>query len=137
MTRSDTRGERVLAKPLRWYLKLLAVLTIVSCVAQLAFPAEFGAVSAWGVARGWQREIAFWNLAMYVLIARTLRANDAVAARSVTIALVVLQLLAASNHAVAAMHDRARLNAMMCAVNYGCVAFGAFALRTPGAATRG
>jgi KinB signaling pathway activation protein len=103
-----------MAKPLRWYLKLLAVLTIVSCVAQLAFPAELGAVSGWGVARGWQREIAFWNLAMYVLIARTLRANDA----------------------VAAMHDRARLNAMMCAVNYGCVAFGAFALRTPGAATR-
>jgi hypothetical protein len=124
-----------MAKPLRSYLKLLAVLTIVSCVAQLAFPAELGAVSAWGVARGWQHEIAFWNIAMYVVIARTLRANDAVAARTVTIALVVLQLLAATNHGVAAMHDRAPLNAMMCVVNYGCVAFGAFALRTPAAAT--
>ena len=116
-------------KPLRWYLRLLAGLTIISCIGQLGIPAELGAASAWGVAPGWQREIAFWNVAMYIVIARTLRANDAVGGRTVAIALVVLQLLAATNHAAAAIQSRPLLNATMCAVNYGCVVFGTLALR--------
>jgi hypothetical protein len=64
-----------MAKPLRWYLRLLADLTIISGLGQLGLPAELGAASAWGVARGWQREIASWDLAMYIVIARTLRAT--------------------------------------------------------------
>ena len=67
-----------MAKPLRWYLRLLAGLTLISGLAQLGFPGELGAASAWGVAPGWQREIGFWALAMYIVIAQTLRANDAV-----------------------------------------------------------
>ena len=118
-----------MATPLRWYLRLLAGLTIISCLGQLGLPAQLGASSAWGVAPGWQREIAFWNLATYIVIARTLRANDAVGGRTVAIALVALQLLAATNHAVAAIQSHAMLNAIMCAVNYGCVVFGTFALR--------
>jgi hypothetical protein len=59
----------------------------------------------------------------------TLQANDAVAGRTVAIALVVLQLLAATNHAVAAIQSHAMLNAIMSVVNYGCVVFGIFALR--------
>ena len=115
--------------PLRWYLRLLAGLTIISCLGQLGLPAELGAGSAWGVAPGWQREIAFWNLATYIVIARTLRANDAVGGRTVAIALVALQLLAATNHAAAAIQSHAMLNAIMSAVNYGCVVFGTLALR--------
>ena len=118
-----------MAKPLRRYLRLLAGLTIISCLGQAGFPAELGAASAWGVAPGWQREIAFWNLAMYIVIARTLRANDAVGGRTVAIALVVLQLLVATNHAAAAIQSHPTLNAVMCAVNYGCVGFGTLALR--------
>jgi hypothetical protein len=44
---------------LRWYLRVLAGLTIISCLGQLGLPAQLGAASAWGVAPGWQREIAF------------------------------------------------------------------------------
>ena len=44
-------------------------------------------------------------------------------------ALVVLQLLAATNHAAAAIQSRALLNTIMCVVNYGCVVFGVVALR--------
>src|SRR5262245_36823475 len=109
---------------LRWYLRLLAGLTIISCLGQLALPAQLGIASAWGVAPGWQREIAFWDLAMYVVIVRTLRTNDAVSGRTVAIALVVLQLLVATNHAAAAMQGQAMLNAIMAVVNYGCVVFG-------------
>jgi KinB signaling pathway activation protein len=118
-----------MAKALRWYLRLLAGLTVISCLGQLALPAELGAASAWGVAPGWQREIAFWDLAMYIVIARTLRANDAVGGRTVAIALVVLQLLVATNHAAAAIQSRPMLNTVMCAINYGCVVLGTLALR--------
>jgi hypothetical protein len=118
-----------MTKPLRWYLRLLAALTIISCLGQLGLPARLGAASAWGVAPGWQREIAFWNVAMYIVIARTVRANDAVAGRTVALGLVALQLMAATNHAVAAIQSLAALNTIMAAVNYACVALGAFALR--------
>ena len=117
--------------PLRWYLRLLAGLTILSCLGQLGLPAELGAASAWGTARGWQREIALWNVGVYIMIARALRANDAVGGRTVAIGLVVLQLLAATNHAVAALQTHAVLNTVMGAVNYACVIFGLLALRAP------
>ena len=118
-----------MTKPLRWYLRLLASLTIVSGFGQLGLPGELGIASAWGVAPGWQREIAFWNMAMFIVITGTLRANDRTGGRTVAIALVVLQLLAATNHAVAAIRGHAMLNAIMAAVNYGCVVFGIVALR--------
>src|SRR5437667_1476139 len=108
-----------MTKTLRWYLRVLAGLTMISCLGQLGLPVELGAASAWGVAPGWQREIAFWDLAMYMVIAGTLRASDAVAARTVATALVVLQFLVATNHAAAAIEGHAMLNAIMCAVNYG------------------
>src|SRR5216117_2763915 len=101
-----------MTKMLRWYLRLLAGLTIISGLGQLGLPAQLGAASAWGVAPGWQREIGFWDLAMYIVIAR-----------------VGLQLLVATNHLAAAIQGHSTLNAIMCAVNYGCVVFGVVALR--------
>src|SRR5215470_10005902 len=114
---------------LRWYLRLLAGLTILSCLGQLGLPAQLGAASAWGVAPGWQREIAFWDLAMYIVIVRTLRANDAVGSRTVALALTALQLLVGTNHVAAAIQSPAMLNVIMGAVNYGCVIFAILALR--------
>ena len=118
-----------MAKPLQWYLKLLVCLTVLSFLGQIALPTKLGAGSAWGVAPGWQREIAFWNLAIYIVIAQALRVDDAVSGRAVAIALVTLQLLVATNHAEAAIASHAMLNVVMSAVNYSCAAFGILALR--------
>ena len=118
-----------MTKGLRWYLRLFAALTIISSLGHLGLPAQLGAASAWGIAPGWQREIAFWALAMYIVIARTLRANDAAGSRTVAIALVVLQLLFATNHAAAAIQSHATLNTLMAAINGGCVVFGTLVLR--------
>lgn len=118
-----------MSTPLRRYLRLLGALTLLSGVGQLVFPAEVAGDSAWGLAPGWQREIAFWNLAVCLIIARTLRANDAVGSRNIAIGLIVLQFMVASNHAVAAMQSHTVLNAIMSVVNYACVVFGAVALR--------
>jgi hypothetical protein len=74
-------------------------------------------------------EIAFWNLAIYIVIAQALRADDPVSGRAVAIALVTLQLLVATNHAEAAIASHAMLNVVMSAINYSCAAFGILALR--------
>ena len=127
-----------MSEPLRWYLRVLAALTLISCLGQLALPAKLGAASAWGTAFGWQREIGFWGLAMYILIIRTLRANDPMAGRSVAMALVTLQFFVAANHIAATIQRHALLSAIMSAVNCGCVLFGAWVLRvkpTPSART--
>jgi len=116
-------------KALLWYLRLLAGLTAVSCLGQLGLPGDLGAASAWGIATGWQREIGFWNLAMFIVIVGTIRANDAGGGRTVAIALIVLQLLVGTNHALAAIEHGQMLNVIMCVVNFGCVAFGVAALR--------
>src|SRR5437763_5662082 len=115
-----------MTKQLRAYLRLLAGLIMISCLGQLAFPARVAAACAWGNAPGWQREIGFWNVAMYIAIARTLRANDAAGGRTVAIALVVLQLLAATNHAAgdpepdAAEHDHVSGQLRLCGVRHAC-----------------
>ena len=117
-----------MSEPLRWYLRVLAALTLISGLGQLALPAKLGAASAWGTAFGWQREIGFWGVAMYILITRTLRADNPMAGRSVAIALVTLQFFVAANHIAATIQSHALLNGIMGAVNCGCVLFGALAL---------
>jgi KinB signaling pathway activation protein len=115
---------------LRWYLRLLAGLTLISGLGQLTLPARLGTASAWGVAPGWQREIAFWDLAMCIVIAGTLRTNDAVSGRTGATALVVLQLLVATNHFAGAIGGHGPLNAIMAALNSACVVVGIFAIRS-------
>src|SRR5438876_11227204 len=100
-----------MTKMLRWYLRLLAGLTIISCLGQLGLPSQLGAASAWGVAPGWQLEIAVWDLATYVVIARTLRANDAVGGGTVATAPVVLELVVGTTHAAAPIRIHPLANA--------------------------
>jgi len=116
------------ARLLRSYLTVLAVLTALSALAQLFFPEQVGATSPWGVAPGWQREIGLWNVAMYVMIVRTIRHGDKAAQRTIAIGLVMLQFLIATNHVAAIRHANAELNAVMAVVNYLCVALGLAAL---------
>lgn len=112
----------------RAYLRLMAALTALSCLGLLIIPAQLGALSSWGAA-GWQREIALWNLAMYILIARTLRRRDPAAERLLAAALVVLNLLVAANHFATIVYGPiAPLNAIAGAVNAAAGTIGAIAL---------
>jgi KinB signaling pathway activation protein len=124
---------------LRAYLRLLAVLTIVSGVGLLVMPAQLGAMTPWGAAPGWQREIAFWNLATYIVIVRTLRRGDVGAMRLLVAGLVVLNLLVAANHfATLLASGGAPLNAVAGAINAGSGILGLIALwKARGAAATG
>jgi hypothetical protein len=86
-------------------------------------------MSPWGAAPGWQREIAFWNLSMYIVIVRTLRRADPVASRLLVTALVVLNFLVAANHfATILQGSHGLLNTIAGAVNATSGTFGAIAL---------
>jgi KinB signaling pathway activation protein len=118
-----------MGKLLRAYLRLLAVLTALSCLGLLFLRTELGAGTPWATAPGWQREIAFWNLSMYIVIVRTLRRGDAAAARLLVTALVVLNFLVGANHFAAVMQGSgALLNTIAGAINIGSGTFGLVAL---------
>jgi len=114
---------------LRMYLRLLAFFFAVSFLGLLLLPKELGARTLWGAAAGWQREIAFWNLSIYIVIVGTLRRGDAVAARLLVTALVLLNFLFAANHFAAVMQGPgAPLNTIAGALNVGCGALGSVGL---------
>ena len=113
----------------RAYLRLLAVLMAMSCLGLVFLPTELGGRTPWGAAPGWQREIAFWNLSMYIVIVRTIRRADAVSARLLVTALVVLNFLVAANHFATVMQGSgALLNAIAGVVNVGSGTLGLVAL---------
>jgi hypothetical protein len=111
---------------LRVYLRLLAVFTMLAAIGHLAFPMRVGFASAWGFSPGWQREIGFWDLAMFIIIVRTLRLNDLSGGRTVAIGLVVLQILAGVNHMLA----HSTLNLVLAVLNIFCIGLGIAALVT-------
>ena len=58
-----------------------------------------------------------------------MRRVAALVGRRLAIALVVLQLMVATNPVAAAVQSHPALNTIMAVANYGCVLFGAVALR--------
>lgn len=103
----------------RTYLRLLAVFMAVSCLGLLFLPRVLGARTPWGAAPGWQREIAFWNVSMYIVIVGTIRRADRASSRLLVAALVVLNCLVAANHFAAVMQGGALLNFLAGAANVG------------------
>jgi hypothetical protein len=86
-------------------------------------------MTPWGAAPGWQREIAFWNLATYIVIVRTLRRGDAGAMRLLVAALVALNFLVAANHLVTIVASGAApLNVVAGAINAASGILGLIAL---------
>lgn len=87
-----------MTRMMRIYLILTAGALAAAFVAQ-AFRPDIGlAGTVWGMAPGWQREIAFWNVGMIVIILGVLWKGEMAAARLITRGLIVLSVLLAANH---------------------------------------
>lgn len=74
----------------------------IACVAQLVLPSRVAAGSDWGLAVGWQREVAAWNFALCVAILRVLFLRDEASQILLGQIIVVLAALLGANHVVAA-----------------------------------
>lgn len=88
-------------KVLRWYLWLAGLAMAAAFVGQAFIPEAVSHGTTWGAAPGWQREIAFWNVAMMTAITMALRSRSDELARVVATSVVVLGVALGTNHAAA------------------------------------
>jgi len=91
---------------LELYVGVVGVLMLVASVEQTFLTRFIARASIWGHAPGWQREIAFWNVAMVTVIGGVLWTRDATAARIATAAIVVLTVFLGTNHLLAFRSQR-------------------------------
>lgn len=100
-----------------------------SFIIQTIFQRWFAKNSYWGANKGWQNEIAIWNLGVIIMLAGLLRSNFNVESY-VLPGLAVLSTCFGINHAVALTHSSASISnwagAIMNAL--GVVAYGLFVI---------
>ncbi len=111
------------------YLAVVLVALAIAFVEQAVLPGFVSRHTAWGLAPGWQREIAFWNVGLAVAIGGVLWSKDAASVRIVVSAVVVLTALLGTNHLVAARgHRDAWLHRVGALLNYLAVGAGVMIL---------
>lgn len=89
----------------RIFLIICIAAFVSSFIVQIAFQFLGAERSVWGGNPGWQREIAFWNVAAAIIIFLTLRVRDARLAIAVVSGCVVLFFLLGTNHLFAFIAD--------------------------------
>lgn len=87
-----------------------------SFVAQTVTQTKFGEQSAWGINRGWQNEIAIWNVFAAIVLVALL--NLSIESDIVVVGLFVLSLGFGTNHLVAYRAHRRRSNLAGFAANF-------------------
>lgn len=111
------------------YLLVVLLALGIAFIEQTVLPAFVSRRTVWGFAPGWQREIAFWNVGLGVVIGGMLWVGDPDSLRVVVAAVVVLTSLLGTNHLVAAVANRsAWLHRVGAAVNYLAVVAGVIVL---------
>src|SRR5580765_563218 len=111
------------------YLAIVLVALAIAFLEQAFLQAFISRHTAWGLAPGWQREIAFWNVGLGVLIVGALRTRDPACVRVVVTAVVALTALLGTNHLLAARSNpRAWLHRVAATMNYLAVAAGLIVL---------
>ena len=111
------------------YLAVVLLALGIGFVEQAFLPRFVSRHTAWGFAPGWQREIAFWNIGLVVVVGGVLWSNDPTSVRVVVTAMVVLTGLFGTNHLVAALSNRnAWMHRIGAIVNYLAVGAGVMVL---------
>ena len=86
-----------------YYLFLFLLMTVGAFVWQVFFPDVAENFSVWGISRGWQTEIALWNVGIDVGIIITLIKRNVEYAKILSIVSTVLCLLLGTHHLVYAL----------------------------------
>ncbi|MFC3932157.1 hypothetical protein ACVR0S_01360 [Streptococcus dentapri] len=104
------------------FLKIMFVLVIVAMTGatllQLFFPDYMGRHSSYGVAYGWQREIAFWNIAMIIILLAVNIKYDWFYLQAVLLALIVGGTCIGTNHLVRFIVHQSFINGVGALENY-------------------
>ncbi|MGT2961377.1 hypothetical protein [Streptococcus caballi] len=104
------------------FLRLMFALVILAMlgatVLQLFFPDYMGSHSGYGVAYGWQREIAFWDMAVLIILVAVNIKYDWFYLQVVLLALSVGGICIGTNHLVYFMARHSLINGIGAAENY-------------------
>ena len=109
-------------KLLRVTFALVIVAMFSASVLQLFFANYMGANSEYGISLGWQREIAFWNLAIIpILIAINIK-YDWFFLRIILFSLIIGGMGFGTNHLLGFLEDSSKLTSLVGALeNYALV----------------
>lgn len=88
-------------KPKMAYLTLWGLGALSAFALQFFFPTMIAEGTIWGLATGWQREIALWNLGIIFVIAITVFKKEYAMIFMMTLFVTLLSLLFGINHLVA------------------------------------
>jgi len=115
----------------RIFLVICLVAFCASFLVQTLFPFLGAHKSVWGGNPGWQREVAFWNAGLAVIVVLALRLDDARTALAVAAGCTVLFFLLGTNHLFAFFDNpRAQFHWPALVFNYIGLAAGARLLLT-------
>ncbi|GAB6110071.1 hypothetical protein [Fusibacter bizertensis] len=85
------------------YLILFLLMTVGAFVWQIFFPSVAENLSVWGINRGWQVEIALWNVGIDIGIVITLIKRNTEYAKIITVISVSLCILLGGHHLIYAL----------------------------------
>ena len=113
-------------------LKALFIIVIVAMasatVMQIFIPEYNAERTGFGLAPGWQREIGLWNVAMIVILVRTLISGDKKTINIVSSGAFVLGFLLGTNHLVEYISSSMSINLVGAIENYAFILLLIFAL---------
>jgi uncharacterized membrane protein HdeD (DUF308 family) len=129
-------GARLMPPAPATAVKLWTAGFAAAAVIQGLFARRFALGTSWGYSKGWQREIAIWNLGTLTTVAALRRGIDA--DRSLIAGFAVLSALFGANHLDAALRSRRSLsNWLGASANGVALAVGLAALASERSSARG
>ncbi|AMC94603.1 hypothetical protein AOC36_00600 [Erysipelothrix larvae] len=109
-------------KFLRVMLIIVMILMVSAAFLQIFFPQFMGSHSEYGVAVGWQREIAFWNLAIIPFIVAVFLRYDWYYLQVLLLSLSLGGFYFGTNHLLGYLSDSTKIISLVGALeNYGLV----------------
>jgi len=100
-----TRKGNSVQRPTKVFLIICLVAFVAAFLVQTVFQFLGAEKSVWGGNPGWQREIAFWNVGLAIIVFLTLRLNEQRPATAVAVGCTVLFFLLGTNHLFAYIAD--------------------------------
>ena len=100
------KEQSMYQKKMNLFLRVLFIFLIIAilgaAILQIFAPEYMGRNSAYGISIGWQREIGFWNIAVFVILITAYRNYNWTYLKSILLALILGGIGIGSNHFV---HD--------------------------------
>jgi len=109
-------------KKMNALLRVLFIVLIIAifgaAILQIFAPEYMGRSAAYGIAKGWQREIGFWNIAVLVILITAYKHYNWIYLKSILLALILGGIGIGTNHFVHYLQMQKFVNLLGAVENY-------------------